>query len=112
MSHVIVLYLVLMNEFTTGTGQVAMKSWWPLARAYERADCGENYGRWCCRREEWYLRRLENIERGVDKFNQPLAFQEWKSAQRGLGAIRSFHQSLESSSHEFIERNILSRSVT
>ncbi|EAU86884.2 hypothetical protein CC1G_10775 [Coprinopsis cinerea okayama7 len=94
------------------TGQVAMKSWWPLARAYERADCGENYGRWCCRREEWYLRRLDNIERGVDKFNQPLAFQEWKSAQRGLGAIRSFHQSLESSSHEFIERNILSRSVT
>ncbi|KAG2002994.1 hypothetical protein CC2G_003629 [Coprinopsis cinerea AmutBmut pab1-1] len=94
------------------TGSVAIKSWWPLARAYERSDCGENYGRWCCRREQWYIKRLEDIERGVEKFDQPLAFQEWKSAQRGLGPIRHFHNTLQSASHDFIERFLFSRANT
>ncbi|KAG2008885.1 hypothetical protein CC2G_014269 [Coprinopsis cinerea AmutBmut pab1-1] len=66
------------------TGQTATKSWWPLARAYERADCGDNYGRWCSRREDWYLRRLYHIENSVEKLEQPLAFQQWKTALRGL----------------------------
>jgi hypothetical protein len=96
----------------TDTGSVAIKSWWPLARAYERSDCGENYGRWCCRREQWYIKRLEDIERGVEKFDQPLAFQEWKSAQRGLGPIRHFHNTLQSASHDFIERFLFSRANT
>jgi hypothetical protein len=91
--------------FTPDTGHTAVKSWWPLARAYERADCGENYGRWCNRREDWYLKRLANIENGVENFDQPLTFQQWKSSLRSLTSIRHFHQQLQSSSLEFIERH-------
>ncbi|KAG2024176.1 hypothetical protein CC2G_001754 [Coprinopsis cinerea AmutBmut pab1-1] len=90
------------------TGQTAMKSWWPLARAYERADCGDNYGRWCSRREDWYLRRLRNIENGVENSDQPIAFQQWKTAMRGVGPIRKFHLSIHSSSNAFIEGHIQS----
>ncbi|KAG2008502.1 hypothetical protein CC2G_013929 [Coprinopsis cinerea AmutBmut pab1-1] len=90
------------------TGQTAMKSWWPLARAYERADCGDNYGRWCSRREDWYLRRLRNIENGVENSDQPIAFQQWKTAMRGVGPIRKFHLSIHSSSNTFIEGHIQS----
>ncbi|KAG2006844.1 hypothetical protein CC2G_014587 [Coprinopsis cinerea AmutBmut pab1-1] len=88
----------------SGTGHTAIKSWWPLARAYERSDCGENYGHWCDRTEAWYLKRLHDIENAVENFDQPLAFQQWKSLQRGLRSIRCFHNSLESSSYDFIAR--------
>ncbi|EAU83328.2 hypothetical protein CC1G_10769 [Coprinopsis cinerea okayama7 len=90
------------------TGHTAMKSWWPLARAYERADCGDNYGRWCSRREDWYLKRLRNIENGVENSDQPIAFQQWKTAMRGVGPIRKFHLSIHSSSNAFIEGHIQS----
>ncbi|EAU90828.2 hypothetical protein CC1G_12956 [Coprinopsis cinerea okayama7 len=92
------------------TGVTAMKSWWPLSRAYERADCGDNYGRWCSRREDWYLRRLRDIENGVESSDQPLAFQQWKSALRGITPIRNFHLSIQTSSNAFIEDHIQSHS--
>ncbi|KAG2017314.1 hypothetical protein CC2G_006832 [Coprinopsis cinerea AmutBmut pab1-1] len=80
-------------------GQVALKSWWPLTRYYEKEECGENYGRWCQRRERWYLNRLEKIEKSEA---QPLTYTEWKSSQRGHPSIRKFHKAIESRSAEFI----------
>ncbi|KAF6741020.1 hypothetical protein DFP72DRAFT_344018 [Ephemerocybe angulata] len=86
--------------------QHSVKSWWPLARYYEKEECGENYGRWCGRRETWYSNRLSDIERAGSS-PQPLTFTQWKSKQHGPRLIRSFHSFVERSSVELIEKHLL-----
>ncbi|TEB28037.1 hypothetical protein FA13DRAFT_1633621 [Coprinellus micaceus] len=83
--------------------QRSLKSWWPLARYYEKEECGENYGRWCSRREAWYEERLACIENG-DSTAKPLSYTEWKSSQHGPRLIRTFHSAVEKASFDLLRR--------
>ncbi|TFK18417.1 hypothetical protein FA15DRAFT_603330 [Coprinopsis marcescibilis] len=83
----------------------ACKSWWPLVRFYEKDECGENYGRWCNRREEWYTLRLAQIDGSSSDTPQPLTYTEWKSRQHGVGPIRAFHKEVHKQSHAFLDRH-------
>jgi hypothetical protein len=40
----------------------SLKSWWPLVCYYKKSECGENYGRWCQHREEWYTGCLADFQ--------------------------------------------------
>ncbi|KAF6746772.1 hypothetical protein DFP72DRAFT_1175470 [Ephemerocybe angulata] len=86
--------------------QRALKSWWPLARYYEKEECGENYGHWSHRREHWYEQRLSAIESGQSQNSQPLTYTEWKSLQHGPSAIRSFHAQIERASTQLFKLDI------
>ncbi|KAF6749185.1 hypothetical protein DFP72DRAFT_1073316 [Ephemerocybe angulata] len=81
----------------------ALKSWWPLNRYYEKEECGENYGRWTGRREDWYQKRVECIETSDTGMGQPLTYTKWKSTQHGVPAIRAFHRALEVGSKRLFE---------
>ncbi|TEB28122.1 hypothetical protein FA13DRAFT_1633427 [Coprinellus micaceus] len=85
--------------------QRALKSWWPLARYYEKEECGENYGRWTERREDWYTKRLAAIESGCGV--QPLNYTEWKSSQHGPTPIRTLHAYTERTSYQVFESHCL-----
>ncbi|RXW19198.1 hypothetical protein EST38_g6671 [Candolleomyces aberdarensis] len=67
----------------------ALKSWWPLVRYYEKAECGDNHGHWSSRRETWFLERLLAIQNS-DETPQPLSYTEWKSKLHGVKGVRSF----------------------
>lgn len=85
----------------------ALKSWWPQALYYEKEECGENYGHWCYRREQWYTDRLKAIEAGIEPMSQPLTYKEWKSKQHGARAIRTFHKEIRASARRFLDKNLL-----
>ncbi|KAF6745926.1 hypothetical protein DFP72DRAFT_823587 [Ephemerocybe angulata] len=82
----------------------ALKSWWPLNRYYEKDECGENYGRWTGRREDWYQKRVQCIEASDAGMGQPLTYTKWKSTQHGVTAIRAFHRALEVGSKRLFEQ--------
>ncbi|TEB26771.1 hypothetical protein FA13DRAFT_1635606 [Coprinellus micaceus] len=85
--------------------QRALRSWWPLARYYEKEECGENYGRWSFRREEWYSTRLNHIEK--DNFStKPLTYTEWKSVQHGPRLVRTFHAVVEKASLNVLTKHV------
>lgn len=87
---------------TPDDGKRSLKSWWPLARYYEKEECGENYGRWTPRRERWDEKLLGVIEGGDISTQQPLTYAEWKSTQRGPGFIRNLCSHIERSSSQLL----------
>ena len=89
--------------------QRALRSWWPLARYYEKEECGENYGRWTFRREEWYGAWLNHIEK--DDFSaKPLTYTEWKSIQHGPRMVRTFHAVVEKALFDSLVEHAVSES--
>ncbi|KAJ2929679.1 hypothetical protein H1R20_g7413, partial [Candolleomyces eurysporus] len=89
---------------STDGKQTALKSWWPLTRYYEKPECGENYGHWTNRRENWYRGRLEAIE-ADDSKAQPLPYQQWKSQQHGPWPMRNFLDQVNKASLELLDSN-------
>lgn len=105
-------------------GQKTIKSWWPLQRFFEKPECGENYGFWSHRREEWYITRLKNIQdpQGGEfpqrqdplvaegsfkkgKLKQPMSYSQWKTALRGTNSIRRVIANVAKQSSEYTRAN-------
>ncbi|TEB33497.1 hypothetical protein FA13DRAFT_1708285 [Coprinellus micaceus] len=77
----------------------ALKSWWPLVRYFEKEECRYNHGYWSEKNEDWYTRRLREIESGSAA---PLTYTEWKSKLHGTKPIRNFLSYVEKRSSDAI----------
>ena len=82
--------------------QMAVKSWWPLPTTWREGDCGVNLGYWTELNEEWYQRRLKDIQDGKA---EPLPANKWRDRLRGLKESRTLKASIEKFSLEYLHNH-------
>ncbi|PPR05001.1 hypothetical protein CVT24_010227 [Panaeolus cyanescens] len=88
----------------TGQGdQQTMLSWWPLSHTWQNRNAnGFNIGYWSQRNEEWYLKRLEDIECQHPKRGVPMNTTEWRSYLKGTKASRTARNAVDKMSTRFL----------
>lgn len=79
--------------------QIAVKSWWPPPWVWD--SCGENFGRWTERNEQWYQKRLKEIQDGAE----PLPSNKWRDKLRGSKEARHFNEHVLNFSQRFLRLN-------
>lgn len=68
--------------------QIALKSWWPLQRTWEKDNALANYGYWTEYNEGWYQKRMKQLKE--DEHPQPLGEARWKDHLRGIMSRAKF----------------------
>jgi hypothetical protein len=79
---------------------MALKSWWPLSTTWNDTGCGHNWGRWTECNEQWYQKRLQQIQDGTA---EPLPASKWRDRLKGMKDSRILKTNIRKFSQEFLD---------